>query len=55
MNTQLEDKKKLFHETVIALQAKITAEMQRLDPGLTMTEDRWSRNDHAGTPGGGTN
>ncbi len=53
MNTHLEEKKKLFHETVIALQAKITAELQRLDPGLTMTEDRWSRNDHAGAPGGG--
>ncbi len=53
MNTHLEEKKKLFHETVIALQAKITAELQRLDPGLTMTEDHWFRNDHAGAAGDG--
>jgi coproporphyrinogen III oxidase len=49
----LEEKKKEFHQMVMDLQSKITSEMQRLDPSLHLTEDRWSRTDHAGAPGGG--
>jgi coproporphyrinogen III oxidase len=38
---------------VHALQDRIIAALRQLDPGLTVTEDLWTRVDHAGDPGGG--
>lgn len=49
----LENIKTHFHEQAMALQDKITQEMRRLDPKLEIKDDRWSRRDHAGNPGGG--
>ncbi len=53
MKTKLDQTKESFHKIVVDLQNKITAEMKRLDPELSLVEDQWSRNDHAGSPGGG--
>lgn len=50
---ELEVLKKTFHQHVRELQDRITQEMFRLDPGLVLKEDPWSRTDHAGHPGGG--
>lgn len=49
----LTDLKKQFHDHVKELQNQITQEMQRLDSSLELTEDVWSRKDHAGQDGGG--
>lgn len=45
--------KETFHAHVKQLQDKITQQMQLLDPELRVTEDAWTRTDHAGAPGGG--
>jgi coproporphyrinogen III oxidase len=50
---QLEDSKLLFHSQVNRLQDQITQEMRLIDPDLTMIEDLWQRQDHAGNSGGG--
>ena len=50
---QLEDSKLLFHSHVKRLQDQITQEMRLIDPDLTMIEDLWQRQDHAGNSGGG--
>jgi coproporphyrinogen III oxidase len=50
---KIEELKLNFHEHVKKLQDLITNEMKALDPSLKLTEDRWSRLDHAGAPGGG--
>lgn len=49
----LKDLKTNFHQHVKDLQDKITQEMMKLDPLLTMKEDIWTRQDHASHPGGG--
>lgn len=49
----LNDLKNDFHAHVKDLQDRITQEMRALDPALTMQEDVWARNDHAGKSGGG--
>lgn len=49
----LENTKERFHAEVRNLQEKITQEMRRFDPSLTLKEDLWQRQDHAGNPGGG--
>ena len=53
MNKILEEKKEHFHQHVLDLQNKITAEMFRIDPDLKMLEDPYERIDHQGNPGGG--
>ena len=45
--------KNSFYEHVKALQDRITQEMRGLDSDLIVKEDPWSRQDHAGHPGGG--
>lgn len=50
---KLEQLKNTFHQHVRILQDQITQEMRKLDPELTMIEDLWQRQDHAGNPGGG--
>ncbi len=50
---KLDDLKLSFHEHVKYLQDKITQEMRKLDPDLSMVEDLWHRQDHAASPGGG--
>lgn len=42
-----------FHQHVLDLQDRITREIQRLDPKVSVIEDPWERQDHAGNPGGG--
>lgn len=53
MNASLDGLKTGFHTHVRSLQDRITAEMKRLDPGIRIIEDPWTRADHAGNPGGG--
>jgi coproporphyrinogen III oxidase len=50
---ELDLSKDSFHQHVKDLQDRITLEMKRFDPSLTMKEDLWQRTDHAGNPGGG--
>jgi coproporphyrinogen III oxidase len=50
---KLDELKHSFHEHVRNLQDKITQEMRKLDPDLSMVEDLWQRQDHAASPGGG--
>jgi len=50
---KLDELKLSFHEHVKYLQDKITQEMRKLDPDLSMVEDLWQRQDHAASPGGG--
>ena len=50
---KLDQLKNTFHQHVKNLQEQITQEMRKLDPDLTMIEDLWQRQDHAGNPGGG--
>ena len=45
--------KESFHQHVLNLQDQITREIQKLDPGIQITEDPWTRLDHAGQQGGG--
>jgi coproporphyrinogen III oxidase len=49
----LDELKNSFHQHVKLLQEQITQEMRKLDPELSMHEDLWQRQDHAGHPGGG--
>lgn len=49
----LEDYKIKFSSHVKDLQNQITEKMQDLDIEIELLEDRWSRTDHQGSPGGG--
>lgn len=49
----LEDYKIKFSSHVKKLQDQITERMQDLDIEIELQEDRWSRTDHKGNPGGG--
>lgn len=49
----LDDYKIKFSSHVKKLQNEITEKMQDLDIEIELTEDRWSRTDHKGNPGGG--
>jgi coproporphyrinogen III oxidase len=44
---------KIFETHVKNLQDLITDELKKIDPSIVLHEDIWSRNDHAGNPGGG--
>jgi coproporphyrinogen III oxidase len=44
---------KIFETHVKTLQDLITDELKNIDPDIIVHEDLWSRNDHAGNPGGG--
>lgn len=50
---ELEAKKVDFHQHVVNLQQKITEELRKCDPGLSLVEDIWERSDFEGKPGGG--
>jgi coproporphyrinogen III oxidase len=45
--------KETFHHHVKTLQDQITREIKRLDPDIKLTQDLWTRKDHAGNNGGG--
>ncbi|MAZ47939.1 MAG: oxygen-dependent coproporphyrinogen oxidase [Halobacteriovoraceae bacterium] len=49
----LDDYKIRFSSHVKHLQNQITEKMQDLDIEIELLEDRWSRTDHQGSPGGG--
>jgi coproporphyrinogen III oxidase len=49
----LDELKSSFHSHVKFLQDQITQQMRLLDPELSMHEDMWQRQDHAGGAGGG--
>ncbi len=49
----IESQKNTFHQHVKNLQERITQEMRKLDPTLSMHEDLWTRKDHGGNNGGG--
>lgn len=50
---RLEYAKRLFDQEVRLLQDEITAKILDLDPGVSLTEDRWSKKDAVGDDGGG--
>ena len=49
----IDEFKQKFANHVKDLQNQITQKMQALDPELQLNEDNWTREDHAGNPGGG--
>lgn len=49
----LEQLKQGFHTHVCDLQDRITAELKRVDPAISLIEDLWERDDAKGNPGGG--
>ena len=50
---KLESFKETFHQHVKNLQDQITQEIKKLDPEIKLTQDLWTRKDHAGNDGGG--